>query len=224
MRAMSMSVFAMVTMGCTTVQTTFSETVPAADVSALHVDVEQGTLYYTGASTGEVRIDGRAYGNGRNQEKAAEQGIPERDMWRLSWRSKSEFDPVWDMVLEGSTGYSGSFARQVTLNQATSSDEQARDLLVALEASAAEGGIVLQGEGVLLENEGASGAFSDIVLPDHRAAFFDLHPAFANIADRADCDVEVLAFLIEFDIAHPVPAAWWQVQQLAAFARKLGCA
>jgi YVTN family beta-propeller protein len=91
-------------------------------------------------------------------QRIAEQGIPERDMWRLSWRSKSEFDPVWDMVLEGSTGYSGSFARQVTLNQATSSDEQARDLLVALEASAAEGGIVLQGEGVFLENEGASGA------------------------------------------------------------------
>lgn len=91
-------------------------------------------------------------------QRIAEQGIPERDMWRLSWRSKSEFDPVWDMVLEGSTGYSGSFARQVTLNQATSSDEQARDLLVALEASAAEGGIVLQGDGVFLENEGASGA------------------------------------------------------------------
>lgn len=84
-------------------------------------------------------------------QRIAEQGIPERDMWRLSWRSKSEFDPVWDMVLEGSTGYSGSFARQVTLNRETSSDELARDLLVALETSAAEEGIVLQCEGVFLE-------------------------------------------------------------------------
>lgn len=71
MRAM-MSLFAAMTVGCTTVQTTFTETIPAADVSALSVDLEQGSLFYTGASTGEVVIDGRAYGNGRNEEKASE--------------------------------------------------------------------------------------------------------------------------------------------------------
>ncbi len=85
--------------------------------------------------------------------RIAEKGIPERDMWRLSWRNNPEFDAVWDMVLEGSTGYSGSFARQITLNQQT----QYTDLLAALERSAAEGGIVLQGEGILIDDSGHSG-------------------------------------------------------------------
>ncbi len=74
----------------------------------------------------------------------AEKGIPEKDLWRLSWRSKPRFDPVWDMVLEGSTGYSGSFARQLTLNAKTVNAPLTRDLLPALEASAKEGAIVLQ--------------------------------------------------------------------------------
>jgi hypothetical protein len=56
------------------------------------------------------------------------------------------------MVLEGSTGFSGSFARSVTLNQATANDSFTGDLLDALEVSASEGGIVLQGEGVIIQN------------------------------------------------------------------------
>jgi len=74
----------------------------------------------------------------------AERGIPERDMWRLSWRSKVRFDPVWEMVLEGSTGYSGSFARQLTLNEETVDLPLTNDLLPALEASAREEAVVLQ--------------------------------------------------------------------------------
>ena len=85
--------------------------------------------------------------------RVAEKGIPERDMWRFSWRSKPEFDPVWEMVLEGSTGYSGSFARQVTLNKETSNNELTKDLLEALEKSAKEGGVILQGECVFLSKK-----------------------------------------------------------------------
>ena len=65
--------------------------------------------------------------------RIADEGIPERKMWRLSWRGHERFDPVWNMVLEGSTGYSGSFARQVTLNKSTASDTLTTDLLDALE-------------------------------------------------------------------------------------------
>lgn len=83
--------------------------------------------------------------------RIAEAGNTERDIWRLSWRSKPRFDPVWDMVLEGSTGFSGSFARQVTLNQQTADEPISRELLGALEISAKEGGVVLQCEGVLNE-------------------------------------------------------------------------
>lgn len=47
-------------------------------------------------------------------------GRDERKTWQLSWSGESgprtRFDPVWNMVLEMSTGHSGSFARQVTLS------------------------------------------------------------------------------------------------------------
>lgn len=80
-------------------------------------------------------------------------GTPERELWQFSWVGRPRFDPVWDMVLEGSTGFSGTFARQVTLNQASAGAALAADLLDALEQSAAAGAIVLQGEGVFIEGE-----------------------------------------------------------------------
>jgi YVTN family beta-propeller protein len=76
--------------------------------------------------------------------RIAEKGIPEKELWRFSWRSNPRFDPVWEMVLEGSTGYSGSFARQLTLDKKTVDHPLTRDLLPALEASAKEGAVVLQ--------------------------------------------------------------------------------
>ena len=80
--------------------------------------------------------------------RVAEAGNDERRIWQFSWAGRRAFDPVWDMVLEGSTGFSGSFARQVTLNKSTHAEELTSDLLDALEASAGEGAIVLQVEGV----------------------------------------------------------------------------
>lgn len=81
----------------------------------------------------------------------AERGVPERNVWQFSWAGRRRFDPVWDMVLEGSTGFSGSFARQVTLNQASANEELTADLLDALEMSAREGAIVFDGKGVLID-------------------------------------------------------------------------
>jgi len=86
----------------------------------------------------------------------AERGIPERRMWQFSWGGRRRFDPVWDMVLEGSTGFSGTFARQITLNQTTSKQVLTGELLDALEQSAAEGGVVLQAEGVLIDSNQAA--------------------------------------------------------------------
>ena len=83
----------------------------------------------------------------------AEQGIPERRMWQFSWGGRRRFDPIWDMVLEGSTGFSGAFARQVTLNRKTANQKFTGDLLDSLEQSAAEGGVVLQAEGVLIDSD-----------------------------------------------------------------------
>ena len=85
----------------------------------------------------------------------AEQGIPEQRMWQFSWGGRRRFDPIWDMVLEGSTGFSGAFARQVTLNRKTAAQELTGDLLDSLEQAAAEGGIVLQAEGVFIDSDQA---------------------------------------------------------------------
>ena len=84
-----------------------------------------------------------------------ENGFPERSMWGATLSARQNF---WNMVTEGSTGFSGSFARQVTLNAASAGAAQTDDLLDALELSAAEGGIVLQGEGVLIDGGHASSA------------------------------------------------------------------
>ena len=70
--------------------------------------------------------------------------FPERDMWILAGATPN----VWEMVLQGSTGFPGGFARQLTLNQHTAGDAQTARLLHALETSASDGAIVLQGEGV----------------------------------------------------------------------------
>jgi len=87
-------------------------------------------------------------------ETFASLGMPEEFMWRLSWGFRARFNPVWDMVLEGSTGFSGSFGRGLTLSQATAEASLTSDLLGALEQSAREEAVVLQAEGAL--GEGAS--------------------------------------------------------------------
>ena len=89
--------------------------------------------------------------------RVAEEGIPERKMWKFSWGGRSRFDPVWNMVLEGSTGFSGSLGRQVTINSSTTEDNLSKDLLDALELSASEGAVVLQAEGLMIkEGKGRS--------------------------------------------------------------------
>ena len=83
----------------------------------------------------------------------AEKGVPERSVWQFSWAGRKRFDPVWDMVLEGSTGFSGAFARQVTLNKTSVEESLSLQLLDSLEQSAREGGIVLEAEGVWLQSK-----------------------------------------------------------------------
>lgn len=85
-------------------------------------------------------------------QRVAERGNDERDIWRFSWSGRKAFDPVWNMVLEGSTGFSGSFGRQTTLNKTSAGDPVTSALLSALEKSSNEGGVVLQGEGAFIQN------------------------------------------------------------------------
>ena len=87
--------------------------------------------------------------------RVAEAGNDERSVWQFSWGGRSAFNSVWDMVLEGSTGYSGSFARQITLNHKTAEAPLTMDLLEALENSATDGGVVLQADGVIINHQQA---------------------------------------------------------------------
>ena len=80
--------------------------------------------------------------------RVAEQGTPERSVWQFSWAGRRRFDPVWDMVLEGGTGFPGAFARQVTVSHDTAPQPQTRDLLHALIHAARQELVVLQGNGV----------------------------------------------------------------------------
>jgi len=79
----------------------------------------------------------------------ADGGNAERSIWQLSWAGRRRFDPVWDMVLEGSTGFSGALGRQVTINGRSAENGTIRRLLQDLERAATEGSVVLQCEGIL---------------------------------------------------------------------------
>ena len=74
--------------------------------------------------------------------------FPERDMWILGGATPN----VWEMVTQGSTGFPGSFARQVTLNADSANDALTARLLDALEAGAQGEAVILQAEGVRFVN------------------------------------------------------------------------
>ncbi|HKJ16036.1 MAG TPA: hypothetical protein VJ984_01640 [Xanthomonadales bacterium] len=146
-------------------------------------------------------------------------GIPERTMWV---RDGPTFEPVWNMITEGSTGHSGSFARQVTLNQASVDNDLTTDLLDALELSASEGAIILHGEGVLVDD----GETSEITLQyDARRSggvYFDtadsrLTFTRANLVNKADNGEFVGTFTgqmgVRGDLDNPQPGLWTQSLQ-----------
>ena len=119
----------------------------------------------------------------------AEKGRDERSTWQLSWSGdagpRHRFDPVWDMVLEGSTGFSGAFARQITLSVNTvielepdsveeyslgnlistlknsviqnnmSFKDYTKDLIISMEEAAIQGAVVLEVDGAVLDNSKA---------------------------------------------------------------------
>ena len=88
--------------------------------------------------------------------RIAESGLDEESIWKLSWGGRERFNPVWKMVLEGSTGVSGALGRQVTLNRFSAEKGRSADLLNALEAASTEGAVVLQVDGVLLDRKSSS--------------------------------------------------------------------
>ncbi|MSU84017.1 MAG: hypothetical protein EXS21_02725 [Pedosphaera sp.] len=147
----------------------------------------------------------------------AERGAPERTIWQFAWGARKRFDPVWNMVLEGSTGFSGAFARQVTLDQRTASAAFTASLLDSLEKAAAEGGIVLQGEGVwmtegkatpmALEFQGnaKTGSYLDRNRTDKTFSRSDL---IAMAAQGHFVGTFTARLGTQVDVDHPQPALW----------------
>ena len=87
-----------------------------------------------------------------DQVRGDRQGFPER-------RGFTSDRDMFQMILEGSVGFSGALGRQTTLNARTAHQRETRLLLDALEQAADEGGIVLQAEGLLLHRNGNNEAW-----------------------------------------------------------------
>lgn len=86
-------------------------------------------------------------------KRIIDQGAPERSVWQMSWGGRPRFDPVWEMVLEGSTGFPGSFARQITFNRQTATASNNMHLAEALIQASKQGMIELLGNGVRLDSQ-----------------------------------------------------------------------
>ncbi|MEL6347140.1 MAG: hypothetical protein AAFV53_28760 [Myxococcota bacterium] len=70
MRSMLLLTAAMMTIGCTRVESTFTEDIPASDVLSLQADLDSGGLSYRGMTTDWVTVTGEAWGSGSNVDKA----------------------------------------------------------------------------------------------------------------------------------------------------------
>jgi YVTN family beta-propeller protein len=86
----------------------------------------------------------------------AKNGRNEFDIWQLSWSGDSgprhEFNPIWDMVLQGSTGFSGAFARQFTISKNMIPSALTIQLFEDLESAATQGKVVLEVEGIFIDD------------------------------------------------------------------------
>lgn len=72
MNAAKMIVFATLMIGCTTVEKTFAESVPADNISVVRVDIDNGHFSYQGMATNNIDVTGRSYGYASNAERAEE--------------------------------------------------------------------------------------------------------------------------------------------------------
>ena len=134
--------------------------------------------------------------------------FPERDMWILAGASSD----IWEMVLEGSTGFPGGMGRQVTLAENSTSGESRLTILRALEEQAFEGALILQGEGV----EIIDGTATPIALEYNGSRYVErngvrnfTHSQLVDLAARGEMVVTLTGRLgLNVDHDHPPPALW----------------
>ena len=149
--------------------------------------------------------------------RVAEAGQSERSIWQFSWGGRSRFNPIWDMVLEGSTGFSGAFARQVTLNRDSANEGLTTDLLDALERTHREAAVILECDGVFIEDSNSRPVtlqFNPQFEGGKYVAKNDDRDAFTRneLIARATSGEFVGTFTARHgakdDVEHPQPALW----------------
>ena len=134
-------------------------------------------------------------------------GFPERFSFTQSQK-------MYQMILEGSVGAPGSFARQVTLNSATADADITEDLLAALELADQEGAIVLEGEGILLSNEDEPSIIDLSFEGDSYQDTLDNLTEYSRdeLLDLARDDELLITLTARFgpgvDYEHPQPTIW----------------
>ncbi|WP_223787744.1 YncE family protein [Marinicella meishanensis] len=145
-------------------------------------------------------------------ELLARQGVPEERMWQLSWASRPRFNPVWNMITEGSTGFSGAFGRQIPLNPSSINEPQYEAMFVALEAAAHDGGVLLQGnvttttesppKNIEIEFFAQQYWLSNMINPIDRSQLISMVESgqlVGTLTARVGAHV---------DVTHPQPALW----------------
>jgi len=133
--------------------------------------------------------------------------FPEENIWKLAGAT----DPIWQMVVEGNMGYSGTFARQLTLTAETVNQTGSRLIMDALEQSAAETGIILRGEGRLLgEGQALSLLYQEGIYRDLVDADRDFNRAELIEAVQAEQLVVTLTGWSGKNVgyAYPQPGLW----------------
>jgi DNA-binding beta-propeller fold protein YncE len=90
-------------------------------------------------------------------------GFDEKDMWLRIISGTTEAQ--WQMFLEASMGYSGSFARQITLNSSITMPLEANleALFSALEKAAEVGAVSLVGEGTRIKGDNAENSKLNVI-------------------------------------------------------------
>ena len=134
--------------------------------------------------------------------------FPERDLWILVGLTPN----MWEMVVQNSMGFSGSFARQVTLNSNTAALPLTNRLLDSLEVSAEEGAVRLQGEGVRIESGAATPVALEFTEGSYRVRGGDQSFSRSGLTDMAGSGTLIMTLTgragVNVDFDSPQPAIW----------------
>ena len=134
--------------------------------------------------------------------------FPERNIWLLGGASPD----IWEMVVQGGTGFSGSFARQTTLNTATADLPLTGHILDALETSDTEGAILLQAEGARVDGDQGTAValeFDDGLYREREGTATYSRSQLIQSAANGELVLTLTGRTgLYVDVDHPQPALW----------------